>query len=97
MKSQSPELAPLAEVARQLQEVHAQAKALGIFTADRELLECPKCGLLEDVAFDGTLMTYRENEAALIDTGLRFRESDPGRFICPGCGSEVSERACALE
>ena len=75
----------------------AQAKALGIFTADRELLECPKCGLLEDVAFDGTLMTYRENEAALIDTGLRFNESDPGKFICPSCGSEVSEPACALE
>ena len=46
MKSQTPELAPLAEVARQLQEVHAQAKALGIFTADRELLECPKCGTI---------------------------------------------------
>ena len=33
---------------RQLEQAKQQARALGIFTNDRELLECPSCGLLED-------------------------------------------------
>jgi hypothetical protein len=39
----------LTTLTRQLAQVKAQARALGIFTNDRELLECPNCGLLEDV------------------------------------------------
>jgi len=49
----------LATVVRELEWVKNQAKALGIFTNDRELIECPSCGLLEDVTFEGLLVTYR--------------------------------------
>lgn len=38
----------LIALARQLEQVKWQARALGIFTNDRELLECPSCGLLYD-------------------------------------------------
>lgn len=37
----------LAELCRQLEQIKQRAEALGIFTDDRELLECPNCGLLE--------------------------------------------------
>lgn len=46
------------ELSRKLAKVKAQARALGIFTDDRELLECPNCGLLEDVTAKGLLVTY---------------------------------------
>ena len=47
----------LTTLTRQLEQVKAQARALGIFTDDRELLECPNCGLLEDVTAKGLLVT----------------------------------------
>lgn len=42
-----PSVDGLHDLARQLVEVKHRAHALGIFTDDRELLECPNCGLLE--------------------------------------------------
>ena len=42
---------------RRLVKVKKQAEAIGLFTHDRVLLECI-CGLIEDVAFDGSLFTY---------------------------------------
>jgi len=81
------------ELAAELQALKQQAKDLGIFTNDRELLQCPKCGLRESVAFDGALLTCRGN-ALTVDTGLRFPEPDAeGKRICPGCGGEVAESA----
>lgn len=72
-----------------LQALKQQAQDLGIFTNDRELLECRKCGLKESVAFDGVLFT-RRGDTSLVDAGLRFPEPDKdGRSICPGCGGEV--------
>jgi rubredoxin len=50
------------------------------------LLECPKCGLLEDVTIEGELITCVPS-AEEQDTGLRFEETSPGRFRCPACGS----------
>jgi hypothetical protein len=44
-----PPDAKLHELASQLAGLQKRAKALGVFTNDRELLECPRCGLLEDV------------------------------------------------
>jgi len=38
-------------LAARLVEVHRQAKALGIFIHDRQLLNCPGCGLMVDVDF----------------------------------------------
>ena len=45
----------LYELAARLQALKKQAQTLGIFTNDRELLECPACGLKEDVTFEGML------------------------------------------
>lgn len=36
-------------IAEELAALQGQARALGIFPNDRELLDCPKCGLQEDV------------------------------------------------
>ncbi len=44
--------------AGRLREAKEQARALGMFTDDRELLACPVCGLLEDVTVEGMLITY---------------------------------------
>jgi hypothetical protein len=73
-----------------LEALRAQARALGIFTNDRELLTCPRCGLMENVLFDGRLITCREEDLEQ-DTGLRFTETaeESGRFTCPACGAEV--------
>ena len=46
----------LIELFQHLEKVRQQAKALGIFTDDRELLACPSCGLLEDVTAGGSIL-----------------------------------------
>ena len=74
---------------RKLEQVKKQARALGIFTADRELFECPACGFLEDVTADGLLVTYPKDSAALNDSGLRFRPVSETNFECPKCGTKV--------
>jgi transcription elongation factor Elf1 len=75
---------------RELEQVKQQARALGIFTADRELLECPSCGLLEDVTIEGLLVTYPKASADLKDCGLRFSQVDETSFKCPSCGTKVT-------
>ena len=89
-----PDVAPPAHDLRQLAAavvaLQAQARDLGLFANDRELLECPGCGLMENVASDGRLFTCCP-EALDDDTELRFEELSPGRFRCPACGAKVSE------
>jgi hypothetical protein len=72
-------------LAGQIAALRKRAKTLGVFTHDRELLECSGCGLLEDVTAEGMLITSRA-KALGRDTGLRFRELRGHRFRCPGCG-----------
>lgn len=79
----------LSKVASHFEDVRRRAEGLGIFTADRELLECPACGLVEDVAHDGRLMTYKPTDNAIADTGLRFRQVNDSRYRCPCCGTVV--------
>lgn len=74
-------------LAQELICVKKQAEALGIFTNDRELLECTGCDLVEDVAFDGSLMTCHKNADGFDDTSLRFEEVDDGKYRCPVCGT----------
>ena len=74
---------------RKLERVKRQAEALGIFTGDRELLECPSCGLLEDVTIEGFLVTYLRDSADLKDCGRRFRPVDGASSECPSCGTKV--------
>ena len=74
---------------RQLEQAKQQARALGIFTNDRELLECPSCGLLEDVTAEGVLVTYPSTSEEVNDSGLRFIPADESSFACPSCGTKV--------
>ncbi len=67
--------------------IHKQAKSLGIFVNDRELLECTGCDLVEDVAFDGSLMTYHRDSYDMTDSGLRFEEMGDEKYLCPVCGT----------
>lgn len=74
---------------RQLEKAKRRARALGIFTDDRELLECSSCGLLEDVTAAGILVTYSRKSPLQEDSGLRFKEIDEKRFECPACKATV--------
>ena len=87
MKRLKSELRRLAE---ELESLKRRAKALGVFTNDRELLDCPHCGLMEDVAVDGLLITCRAPDLGR-DTGLRFRKLNAKCFRCPACGERVKE------
>ena len=60
-------------LATEIAALQAKARALGLFANDRELLECPVCGLMENVAASGLLLTCRP-ESLDEDTGLRFEE-----------------------
>ena len=77
----------LIELFHHLEKVKQQARALGIFTDDRELLACPSCGLLEDVTAEGLLVTYPQDSQNTEDTGLRFRQLDTESFQYPACGA----------
>ncbi len=70
--------------------LEAKARALGLFANDRELLECPSCGLMENIACGGRLFTCRP-ESLDDATGLRFEELGGDRFRCPACGATVRE------
>ncbi len=80
--------AGLSELASHLQRIKAEAERLGVFTDNRELLECSKCGLKEDVDVHGFLLTCYEDSLGK-DTGLRFKEGVDSEFGCPNCRSKV--------
>lgn len=81
----------LFEATKQLVKVKEEAKALGLFVDDRELLECPKCGLKEDIDINGRLFTVFE-KVPNKDTGLRFKKVKSSKtFRCPNCEKTVSE------
>ena len=52
--------ADISKLVRHMQPVIEKAEALGIFTHDRELLECQNCGLKEDVRTSDQLITHTE-------------------------------------
>ena len=83
-------LESLRSLAGQVVALQAEARALGLFANDRELLACPCCGLVEDVTCTGLLITCRL-PALGEDTGLRFEEIKTGKFRCPQCGGIVAE------
>lgn len=77
----------------QLIQVQDRARQLGLFTGDRELLSCSRCGIEEDVTFEGYLIVAKPANPANpgVDIGLRFSEVDAekGLYRCPGCRKEV--------
>jgi hypothetical protein len=80
----------VSSIVRGFQPILKQAEKLGIFLGDRELLDCKKCGLEEDVTTDGVLIvTNRRDRTA--DTRLRFKElkKRPSYFKCPGCKTPI--------
>lgn len=79
-----PADAKLHALATRLAGLQKRAKALGVFANDRELLECPRCGLMEDVTSIGLLITCRAT-ALGDDTGLRFVQLAEDIFRCPSC------------
>ena len=85
----------IAGVVKRLRDLQDLAREQGIFVADRELVSCPRCRLMEDVLADGHLITSREQSPGR-DTALRFVESPDGsgRFTCPECdGDAVPDEA----
>ena len=74
---------------RELIRLKKKAEALGLFTDDRELLECSGCDLKEDVAFDGRLITYHRNGGNYNDSGLRFEQLNEKTFRCPICKTKL--------
>ncbi len=82
---------PLAD---QLAAVQKQAQEMGLFMNDRELLECSRCALMENVTHTGVLITCRET-ALDQDTGLRFTKVKDQTFRCPSCGELVTEHLAA--
>ena len=74
----------------QLQKIRQQAEIAGLFIGDRELLDCTRCGLQEDVLIDGRLVTHQADAADATDSGLRFAAADDGNFICPQCGAVIA-------
>lgn len=77
-------------MAAEIVALQKQMKALGMFANVRELLECPRCGLMEYVAADGMLLTCTPTELGN-DTGQRFEEITSESFRCPFCGQTVHE------
>jgi hypothetical protein len=56
----------------------------GTFAGERDLLECPGCGLVEDTDIDGRVLTYIDG-GRMKDSGYRFVVSGDGTWICPVC------------
>jgi hypothetical protein len=90
MKSYRDLLNAIVPLAEQASELHQQAKALGLFANDRELLDCTGCDLAEDVDAAGRLITWHRGDQEIgVDCGLRFEELAADRFRCPVCGTEM--------
>jgi hypothetical protein len=60
------------------------------------LLHFLGCGLKEDVAANGMLITHRESDVS-DGTGLRFRQLNKHIFCCPACGKNVKESISKIE
>jgi len=88
MKKKESKYTSIVKLVSQLTDVEKQAEALGIFLNDRDLIECPTCGLLEDVEINGKLITYFQDEKTK-DIGLRFHEESTGLFRCPNCKNTI--------
>ncbi len=62
-----------------------------MFTDDRELIRCPKCGLMEDVLCGGFLVTYHEegdpSPAAKLDRPWAGRRDRGGAVMVLGYGA----------
>jgi len=76
-------------LAAEIVKLQTQMKAAGMFANHRNLLECPKCDLQEDMTDDGLLFTSLR-ELPGEDTGERFIRLDDRESWWRGlkCGAE---------
>ena len=81
---------------KQTTQLHKQAEALGLFTNNREFLSCGHCGLMEDVTFEGKLITCYD-ETLGHDTGLRFSKTAEGCFHCPVCKRDLHDSRKSID
>jgi hypothetical protein len=95
-------VAAIAPLAKQIAAIQRQMHALDMFASDREWLECQRCGLKEDAAHDGRLITCREPDLGQ-DTSLRSpiersgalsRDAATGRAWSDGRRAEPSAGGC---
>jgi ribosomal protein S27AE len=84
-------VATIRPLAAEIVALQKQMRALGMFANERELLECPRCGLMEDVSCEGMLLTCNSADFGT-DTGLRFEELTLESYRCPSCGQTVHEK-----
>jgi rubredoxin len=84
-------LGAIKPLAAEILKLQAQMKAAGLFANDRDLLECPKCGLQEDVTIEGILIACPK-EFPGEDTGERFIPLDDREswWRCTKCGVEFT-------
>jgi hypothetical protein len=75
----------LYSMAEAINELNLKLTTLGGFDHSRQLLNCPACGLFEDVNDKGMLMTA-ESDYPEDDTGLHFTKVNEGEWECPDCG-----------
>ena len=87
----------LKALAAHLAAIRAQVQAEGGFLHDRELHQCPACGLMEDVLCSGKLVTYWHQATEPVDTGLRFKEVGADQLACPCCGCVSSVLETGIE
>lgn len=82
-------------VAEQIIDLRKRLKEMGGPDYDRELLNCRKCGLVEDVTVGGALITVFEKDIkyGADDTMLRFAEVGGGVYECPNCQTKILEPA----
>src|SRR5215204_2521633 len=80
----------LYSMAEAINELGLKLTSLGGFDHSREFLNCPACGLLEDVTFEGMLITT-ESDYPGVDTGLRFAKTGENEWECPDCGNLCRE------
>jgi ribosomal protein S27AE len=93
LKVPRQDLGGIIPLVRLLEKIQKQAAELGLFAEDRDLLECPQCGLQEDVSMGGLLIVSVPWNPGR-DTGLRFSEVKRGanRWRCGKCEGEFYVR-----
>ena len=94
MLFRSPSDEKLDALAAQLVGLRKRTKALGVFANDRELMRCPRCGLLEDVTSTGLLITCRA--AALGEAGVCVVPLADDVFRCRSCAQRVEVPAAEI-
>ena len=76
--------ANISKLAKSIIKIQEKADELGLFTADRDLYECWKCGWMEDVECGGRLFSTFRNMPEIKNYNLKVVKK--GKYYqCPSC------------